>query len=83
MEHIVVSAGRVKAGPGEESAELRPGDYMSYRANVPLVPPAYEAFEPGTQFVMILQHIRDAYERNAPGIQPGRRVTEKAGAPFA
>ena len=54
VEHIVVSAGRVKAGPGGESAELGPGDYMTYRGDVPH---AYEALEAGAKFVLIMQHV--------------------------
>jgi transcriptional regulator with XRE-family HTH domain len=54
VEHIVVSAGKVKAGPDGESVELGPGDYMSYRGDVPH---AYEALEPGSRFVLIMQHV--------------------------
>jgi transcriptional regulator with XRE-family HTH domain len=54
VEHIVVSTGRVKAGPLEEQTELGPGDYMAYRGDVPH---AYEALAPGTTFVLIMQHV--------------------------
>jgi transcriptional regulator with XRE-family HTH domain len=54
MEHIVVGAGRVKAGPLGEQTELGPGDYMAYRGDVPH---AYEALTPGTTFVLIMQHV--------------------------
>ncbi|CAL9487388.1 HTH-type transcriptional regulator SutR [Streptomyces sp. enrichment culture] len=54
VEHLVVSSGRVKAGPRGESVELGPGDYMTYRGDVPH---AYEALLPGTTFVLIMQHI--------------------------
>lgn len=54
VEHIVVSAGRVQAGPRGESVELGPGDYMTYRGDVPH---AYEALAPGTRFVLIMQHV--------------------------
>ncbi|CAL9476374.1 XRE family transcriptional regulator [Streptomyces sp. Tu 3180] len=54
VEHIVVSAGRVKAGPDGESVELGPGDYMAYRGDVRH---AYEALEPHTEFVLIMQHV--------------------------
>lgn len=53
-EHIVVGAGRVKAGPGGETAERGPGDCMTYRGDVPH---AYEALEAGTKFVLIMQHV--------------------------
>ena len=54
VEHIVVSAGRVKAGPGEETVELGPGDYMAYRGDVPHT---YEALAAGTMFVLVMQHV--------------------------
>ncbi|MEU9352290.1 XRE family transcriptional regulator [Streptomyces griseoloalbus] len=54
VEHIVVSAGRVKAGPDGESVELGSGDYMAYRGDVPH---SYEALEAGTEFVLIMQHV--------------------------
>jgi len=54
MEHIVVGAGRVKAGPLGEQTELGPGDYMAYRGDVPH---AYEALAPGTMFVLVMQHV--------------------------
>ncbi|MEU0738452.1 helix-turn-helix domain-containing protein [Streptomyces sp. NPDC006134] len=54
VEHLVVSTGRVKAGPRGASVELGPGDYMAYRGDVPH---AYEALEPGTAFVLIMQHV--------------------------
>ncbi|QTE00192.1 helix-turn-helix domain-containing protein [Streptomyces cyanogenus] len=54
VEHIVVSAGTVKAGPHGEAVELGPGDYMSYRGDVPH---AYEALAAGTRFVLIMQHV--------------------------
>ncbi|MFI6405134.1 helix-turn-helix domain-containing protein [Streptomyces sp. NPDC050548] len=54
VEHIVVSAGRVKAGPGKETVELGPGDYMAYRGDVPHT---YEALAAGTMFVLVMQHL--------------------------
>ncbi|MBL1105492.1 helix-turn-helix transcriptional regulator [Streptomyces sp. 5-8] len=53
-EHIVVTEGKVEAGPRGEAVELGPGDYMSYRGDVPH---AYEALAPGTKFVLIMQHM--------------------------
>ncbi|MER6028600.1 XRE family transcriptional regulator [Streptomyces sp. NPDC001851] len=53
VEHLIVSSGRVKAGPAGEEAELGPGDYMTYRGDVPH---SYEALEPGTTFVLVMQH---------------------------
>ncbi|CAL9271657.1 HTH-type transcriptional regulator SutR [Streptomyces sp. SudanB5_2050] len=54
MEHLVISTGRLLAGPRGETVELGPGDYMSYRGDVPH---SYEALEPGTMFVMVMQHV--------------------------
>jgi transcriptional regulator with XRE-family HTH domain len=54
VEHLIVAAGRLKAGPRGEQAELGPGDYMAYRGDVPH---AYEALEPGTTFVLVMQHV--------------------------
>ncbi|MEU2064143.1 XRE family transcriptional regulator [Streptomyces sp. NPDC013455] len=54
VEHIVVSEGTVKAGPHGEAVELGPGDYMSYRGDVPH---SYEALAPGTRFVLVMQHL--------------------------
>ncbi|GAA0636549.1 hypothetical protein GCM10009535_11030 [Streptomyces thermocarboxydovorans] len=54
VEHLVVGAGRVKAGPAGESVELGPGDYMACRGDVPHT---YEALEPGTRCVLIMQHV--------------------------
>ncbi|MFF9771794.1 helix-turn-helix domain-containing protein [Streptomyces sp. NPDC014636] len=53
-EHIVVAEGRVKAGPRGDAVELGPGDYLSYRGDVPH---AYEALAAGTKFVLIMQHV--------------------------
>lgn len=54
VEHLVVSTGRLKAGPRGESVELGPGDYLTYRGDVPHT---YEALEPGTTFVLVMQHV--------------------------
>ena len=54
VEHIVVSGGRVKAGPEGEQVELGPGDFLAYRGDVPH---SYEALAPGTTFVLVMQHI--------------------------
>ncbi|OIJ91392.1 DNA-binding protein [Streptomyces sp. MUSC 14] len=54
VEHLIVGTGRVKAGPAGEEAELGPGDYMTYRGDVPH---SYEALMPGTTFVLVMQHV--------------------------
>jgi transcriptional regulator with XRE-family HTH domain len=53
VEHLIVSTGRVKAGPRGEQVELGPGDYMTCRGDVPH---SYEALAPGTTFVLVMQH---------------------------
>ncbi|MEV0218479.1 XRE family transcriptional regulator [Streptomyces sp. NPDC050704] len=54
VEHLVVSTGRLSAGPRGEAVELGPGDYMAYRGDVPH---RYEALAPGTTFVLVMQHV--------------------------
>ncbi|MDR6980516.1 transcriptional regulator with XRE-family HTH domain [Streptomyces sp. 3330] len=54
VEHLIVSTGRVKAGPAGETVELGPGDYLTYRGDVPH---SYEALAPGTTFVLVMQHV--------------------------
>ncbi|MFF4506286.1 helix-turn-helix domain-containing protein [Streptomyces sp. NPDC001401] len=54
VEHLIVSTGRLKAGPVGEAVELGPGDYMTYRGDVPH---SYEALAPGTTFVLVMQHV--------------------------
>ncbi|WP_223189816.1 MULTISPECIES: helix-turn-helix domain-containing protein [unclassified Streptomyces] len=53
VEHLIVSTGRMKAGPAGEEVELGPGDYMSYRGDVRH---SYEALVPGATFVLVMQH---------------------------
>ncbi|MFF5494611.1 helix-turn-helix domain-containing protein [Streptomyces aquilus] len=54
VEHLIVSTGRLKAGPVAETVELAAGDYMTYRGDVPH---SYEALAPGTTFVLVMQHM--------------------------
>ncbi|MGW2569773.1 helix-turn-helix domain-containing protein [Streptomyces sp. NPDC001537] len=54
VEHLIVSTGRLKAGPSGETEELGPGDYMTYRGDVPH---SYEALAPRTTFVLVMQHV--------------------------
>jgi transcriptional regulator with XRE-family HTH domain len=53
VEHVVVAAGRVQAGPAAEPVELGPGDYVSFPGDVPH---HYEALEPGTWAVLVMEH---------------------------
>jgi transcriptional regulator with XRE-family HTH domain len=54
VEHVVIGAGRALVGVAGEAVELSPGDYIRYPADVPHV---FEALEPGTQAVLISEHI--------------------------
>lgn len=54
VEHLIVSAGRMRAGPAESAIELGPGDYASFPGDVDHV---YEALEPGTWAVLVMEHI--------------------------
>lgn len=53
VEHLVVSAGRVRTGPAGDPVELGPGDYAAFAGDTPHV---YEALEPGTSVVLIMEH---------------------------
>ncbi|MEI5102251.1 XRE family transcriptional regulator [Streptomyces sp. PmtG] len=53
IEHLIVSTGSLLAGPQGDQVELHPGDYMSYRGDVPHT---YEALTPSTTFILIMQH---------------------------
>ncbi len=54
MEHLVLSTGRVLAGPTSEAVELRPGDYINYPGDVPHI---FDALEPDTTGVIVMEHI--------------------------
>jgi transcriptional regulator with XRE-family HTH domain len=53
-EHVVLSSGRALAGPVQEPVELGPGDYVAYPGDVPHT---FEALEPGTTAVIVMEHI--------------------------
>ncbi|RCW43916.1 XRE family transcriptional regulator [Halopolyspora algeriensis] len=53
VEHTIVTAGRMRTGPEENPVELGPGDYVSFSGNVPHL---YEALEPGTTAVLVMEH---------------------------
>ncbi|CCH30365.1 XRE family transcriptional regulator [Actinosynnema sp. NPDC047251] len=54
VEHIIVSRGRVLAGPQSAPVELGVGDYMSYPGDLPHT---CAALEPGTAVVMVMEHV--------------------------
>jgi transcriptional regulator with XRE-family HTH domain len=53
IEHIVVAAGRMTAGPAGETVDLSAGDYVTFPGDVPH---HYEALEPGTWAVLVMDH---------------------------
>ena len=54
VEHLILGTGRVLAGPEGEAVELGPGDYLRYPCDVPHV---FDALEPGTLGVIIMEHV--------------------------
>lgn len=52
LEHLMVGAGRVAAGPAGETVELGPGDYMVYPGDVPHV---FDALERDAAGVIIME----------------------------
>ena len=52
-EHLVVAAGRLRVGPEHERIDLGPGDYVAFPGDIPH---SYEALEPGTWAVLIMEH---------------------------
>ncbi|UQU63278.1 XRE family transcriptional regulator [Couchioplanes caeruleus] len=53
VEHVVVAAGRLRTGPTGEFVDLGPGDYVAFPGDVPH---HYEALEPGTWAVLVMEH---------------------------
>ncbi len=53
VEHLVIAAGLMRAGPPDALIELGPGDYASFRGDIPH---SYEALEPGTWGVHVMEH---------------------------
>jgi hypothetical protein len=53
VEHVVVAAGRVRTGPEDDPVELSPGDYVAFAGDTPHL---YEALEPGTWAVLVMEH---------------------------
>jgi transcriptional regulator with XRE-family HTH domain len=53
VEHLVVAAGRMIAGPADAPIELGPGDYATFRGDVPHV---YQALVTGTWAVLVMEH---------------------------
>ncbi|QUH01558.1 helix-turn-helix transcriptional regulator [Saccharopolyspora erythraea] len=54
VEHVVLTAGRMRVGPESNLVEIGPGDYVSFSGDVPH---QYEALEPGTTAVLVMEHV--------------------------
>jgi transcriptional regulator with XRE-family HTH domain len=54
MEHLILSSGRVLAGPEGETLELGPGDYLRYPSDIVHV---FDALEPDTTGIIIMEHV--------------------------
>jgi transcriptional regulator with XRE-family HTH domain len=54
IEHLVLSTGRVLAGPSDDPVELSPGDYVMYPGDVPHV---FAALEPDTTGVLASDYV--------------------------
>lgn len=53
VEHVLVIAGRLRTGPTDAPVELEPGDLASFPGDVAHV---YDALEPGTRAVLLLEY---------------------------
>lgn len=53
VEHVVVSAGALRVGPAGKLVELGVGDYAAFAGDVAH---SYEALEPGTWVVLMMEH---------------------------
>jgi transcriptional regulator with XRE-family HTH domain len=53
VEHLIVSAGRIRTGPADQPIELGPGDYAAFAGDVPHL---YQALVPGTWAVLVMEH---------------------------
>ena len=53
VEHIIIAGGRMRAGPLDALIELGPGDYATFRGDIPH---SYEALAPSTWGVHLMEH---------------------------
>jgi transcriptional regulator with XRE-family HTH domain len=54
VEHLILGAGRVLAGPEGKAVELGPGDYLRYPGDIPHL---FNALEPDTLGLIIMEHV--------------------------
>jgi transcriptional regulator with XRE-family HTH domain len=53
VEHLIVAAGRMRAGPVDAMIDLDPGDYVTFRGDIPHT---YEALQPHTWAILVMEH---------------------------
>jgi transcriptional regulator with XRE-family HTH domain len=53
VEHLIVASGRMRVGPTGATIDLNAGDYASFRGDEPH---SYEALEPNTWAVLVMEH---------------------------
>jgi transcriptional regulator with XRE-family HTH domain len=53
IEHLIVAAGRMRVGPADGPIELGPGDYVTFRGDIPHT---YEALEPDAWAILVMEH---------------------------
>jgi len=53
VEHVVMSSGRLRVGPEDNTVDLDVHDYASFPGDVAHL---YEALAPGTSFALIMEH---------------------------
>ncbi|TDC61896.1 helix-turn-helix domain-containing protein [Streptomyces hainanensis] len=53
VEHVILSAGRARVGPASAPVELAAGDYLAFPGDSPHL---FEALEPGTAAVIVMEH---------------------------
>lgn len=54
VEHLIVTAGRIRVGPQGHPAELDKGDYLAFSGDVPHF---YEALAPGSTAVLLMEYV--------------------------
>ncbi|MBP6861802.1 MAG: helix-turn-helix domain-containing protein [Neisseriaceae bacterium] len=53
VEHVLLCRGRALIGPSDQAQPLAAGDYIRYSADVPHL---FEAYEPDTMALMVIEH---------------------------
>ncbi|WP_020524426.1 helix-turn-helix domain-containing protein [Catelliglobosispora koreensis] len=53
VEHVIVAKGRLRTGPTGSEVELAEGDYATFPGDIPHI---YEALEPHTWAVLVMEH---------------------------